>query len=261
MFGHTLRGWLAESLELVASRKTFPYKNYHLEPVSFDGFINYYRLNASESRDNKIIVYVFLFFFCIKSKTGALCLITVSLLTKPPWPSKHKMSFCQWAASCGFVFFVRSQLRSDLASEKFKHLRDFLETSNFLIYRLTLNIGNFGSNASINDAWHKKVNNMEMSSVKKVGRHLWINSVSMLFLCSEKPEESSVYGHKCNVCFYKPMYMRVLILLRSFNPPNVAKLKIDHVGIVVWYKHFDRRLIIQALWSSLDNTSAFPSHG
>ena len=105
MFGHTLRGWLAESLELVASRKTFPYKNYHLEPVSFDGFINYYRLNASESRDNKIIVYVFLFFFCIKSKTGALCLITVSLLTKPPWPSKHKMSFCQWAASCGFVFW------------------------------------------------------------------------------------------------------------------------------------------------------------
>ena len=145
-------------------------------------------------------------------------------------------------------FFVRRQLRSDLASEKFKHLRDFLETSNFLIYRLTLNIGNFGSNASINDAWHKKVNNMEMSSVKKVGRHLWINSVSMLFLCSEKPEESSVYGHKCNVCFYKPMYMRVLILLRSFNPPNVAKLKIDHVGIVVWYKHFDRRLIIQALF-------------
>ena len=84
MFGHTLRGWLAESLELVASRTTFPYKNYHLEPVSFDGFINYYRLNASESRDNKFIVYVFLFFFCIKSKTGALCLITVSLLTKPP---------------------------------------------------------------------------------------------------------------------------------------------------------------------------------
>ena len=147
-------------------------------------------------------------------------------------------------------FFIRSQVRSDLAS-------DFLETSNFLIYRLTLSIGNFGSNASINDAWHKKVNNMEMSSVKKVGWHLWINSVSMLFLCSEKPEESSLRTYKCNVCFSKPIYMRVVILLRSFNPPNVAKLKIDHVGIVVWYKRFDHRLIIQALWSSLDDTSTF----
>ena len=62
MFGHTLRGWLGESLELFTSRTTFPYKNDHLEPVSFDGFINYYRLNASESRDNKIIFYLFLFF-------------------------------------------------------------------------------------------------------------------------------------------------------------------------------------------------------
>ena len=48
MFGHTLRGWLAESLELVT------YKNYHLKPVNFDSFINYYQLEASESRDNKI---------------------------------------------------------------------------------------------------------------------------------------------------------------------------------------------------------------
>ena len=39
------------------------------------------------------------------------------------------------------------------------------------------------------------------------------------------------------------MYIRVVILLRTFNPPNVAELKIDHVSIVVWYKHFDRRLM------------------
>ena len=84
MFGHTLRGWLAESLELVTSRKTFPYKNYNLKPVNFDGFTNYYRLDASESRDNKIIFYLFLFiFFSMKNKTRTLCLITVSLLTKP----------------------------------------------------------------------------------------------------------------------------------------------------------------------------------
>ena len=153
MFGHTLRGWLAESLELVTSRTTFPYKNYNLKPVNFDGFINYYRLNASESLVNKTIFYLFLFFLA--------------------WKVRHV--HCVWSddlqnIKCHFIngqlavgsFFVRSQLRSALASEKFKHLRDFLETSNFLIYRLTLNIGNFGSNASINDAWHKKVNNMEM---------------------------------------------------------------------------------------------------
>ena len=62
MFGHTLKGWLGESLELVTSRTTFPYKNYNLKPVNFDGFINYYWLNASESRVNKIIFYLFLFF-------------------------------------------------------------------------------------------------------------------------------------------------------------------------------------------------------
>ena len=75
---------VAESLELVTSRKTFPYKNYNLKPVNFDGFTNYYRLDASESRDNKIIFYLFLFFFfSMKNKTRALCLIIVSLLTKP----------------------------------------------------------------------------------------------------------------------------------------------------------------------------------
>ena len=83
MFGHTLRGWLAESLELVTSRKTFPYKNYNLKSFNFDGFINYYRLDASESRENKIIFYLFLFFLSMKNKTRALCLIIVPLLTKP----------------------------------------------------------------------------------------------------------------------------------------------------------------------------------
>ena len=63
MFGHTLRGWLAESIELATSRTTFPYKNYRLKAVHFDGFINYYRLNASERRDNKIIFHLFLFLF------------------------------------------------------------------------------------------------------------------------------------------------------------------------------------------------------
>ena len=48
-----LRVWLAESIELVTSRTTSPYKNYHLKPVNFDGFINYYQLEASESRNNK----------------------------------------------------------------------------------------------------------------------------------------------------------------------------------------------------------------
>ena len=119
----------------------------------------------------KLSFMCFCSFFCIKSKTGALCLITVSLLTKPPWPSKHKMSFYQWAASCGFVF-CSEPVEKWFGLWKIQALES--ETSNFLIYRLTLNIGNFGSNASINDAWHKKVNNMEMSSVKKVGRHLWV---------------------------------------------------------------------------------------
>ena len=85
MFGHTLRGWLAKSLELVTSRKTFPHKNYNWKPFNFDGFINYYWLDVSESHDNKIIFYLFLllFFFSMKNKTRALCLIIVSLLTKP----------------------------------------------------------------------------------------------------------------------------------------------------------------------------------
>ena len=89
----------------------------------------------------KLSFICFYFFFSMKSKTRALCLITVSLLTKPPWPSKHKCNFVNGQLAVG-SFFVRSQLRSDLASEKFKHLRDFLETSNSLIYRWTLNIGN-----------------------------------------------------------------------------------------------------------------------
>ena len=29
------------------------------------------------------------------------------------------------------------------------------------------------------------------------------------------------------------MYIRVVILLRTFNPPNLAELKIDHVSLVV----------------------------
>ena len=51
----------------------------------------------------------------------------------------------------------------------------------------------------------------------------------MLFLL--KNQKSLHYGHKCDVCFSEPMFIRVVILLRSFNPPNVADLKIDHVGI------------------------------
>ena len=58
-----------------------------------------------------------------------------------------------------------------------------------------------------------------------------------------KNKKSRHYGHKYNVCFSKPMYITVVILLRTFNPPNVAELKIDHVSLVVWYKHFDRRLM------------------
>ena len=129
----------------------------------------------------KLSFICFYFFFSMKSKTRALCLITVSLLTKPPWPSKHKISFCKWATSCGLVF-CSEPVEKWFGLWKIQALES--ETSNFLIYGLTLNIGNFGSNASINNAWHKKVNNMEMKSVKKVGWHLWIKSDSMLFLCS-----------------------------------------------------------------------------
>ena len=125
MFGHTLRGWLAESVELVTSRTTFPYKI-----TIWNLLILMVLLIIIGLTLLKVVIiklsFICFYFFSMKSKTRALCLITVSLLTKPPWPS----------------FFVRSQLRSDLASEKFKHLRDFLETSNFLIYRWTLNIGN-----------------------------------------------------------------------------------------------------------------------
>ena len=160
MFGHTLRGWLAESLELVTLRTTFPYKI-----TIWNLLILMVLLIIIGLTLLKVVIiklsFICFYFFSMKSKTRALCLITVSLLTKPPWPSKHKCNFVNGQLAVG-SFFVRSQLRSDLASEKFKHLRDFLETSNFLIYRLTLNIGNFGSNASINDAWHKKMDNMEM---------------------------------------------------------------------------------------------------
>ena len=47
-----------------------------------------------------------------------------------------------------------------------------------------------------------------------------------------KNQKSRRYRHKCNVCFFKPMYIRVVILLRSFNPPNVAQLKIDHRRLI-----------------------------
>ena len=103
MFGHTLRGWLAESLELVTSRTTFPYKI-----TIWNLLILMVLLIVIGLTHLKVVIiklsFICFYFFSMKSKTRALCLITVSLLTKPPWPSKHKMSFCQWAASCGFVF-------------------------------------------------------------------------------------------------------------------------------------------------------------
>ena len=158
MFGHTLRGWLAESVELVTSRTTFPYKITIWNLLILMVLLIIIGLTLLKVVLIKLSFICF-YFFSMKSKTRALCLITVSLLTKPPWPSKHKISFCKWATSCGFVFCweVIWPLKN---SSTWK--RDFLETSNFLIYRLTLNIGNFGSNASINDAWHKKMDNMEM---------------------------------------------------------------------------------------------------
>ena len=103
MFGHTLRGWLAESVELVTSRTTFPYKI-----TIWNLLILMVLLIIIGLTLLKVVIiklsFICFYFFSMKSKTRALCLITVSLLTKPPWPSKHKMSFCQWAASCGFVF-------------------------------------------------------------------------------------------------------------------------------------------------------------
>ena len=158
MFGHTLRGWLAESVELVTSRTTFPYKI-----TIWNLLILMVLLIIIGLTLLKVVIiklsFICFYFFSMKSKTRALCLITVSLLTKPPWPSKHKISFCKWATSCGLVF-CSEPVEKWFGLWKIQALES--ETSNFLIYRLTLNIGNFGSNASINDAWHKKVNNMEM---------------------------------------------------------------------------------------------------
>ena len=158
MFGHTLRGWLAESVELVTSRTTFPYKI-----TIWNLSILMVLLIIIGLTLLKVVLiklsFICFYFFSMKSKTRALCLITVSLLTKPPWPSKHKISFCKWATSCGLVF-CSEPVEKWFGLWKIQALES--ETSNFLIYRLTLNIGNFGSNASINDAWHKKVNNMEM---------------------------------------------------------------------------------------------------
>ena len=158
MFGHTLRGWLAESVELVTSRTTFPYKITIWNLLILMVLLIIIGLTLLKVVLIKLSFICF-YFFSMKSKTRALCLITVSLLTKPPWPSKHKMSFCQWAASCGFVF-CSEPVEKWFGLWKIQALES--ETSNFLIYRLTLNIGNFGSNASINDAWHKKMDNMEM---------------------------------------------------------------------------------------------------
>ena len=56
----------------------------------------------------------------MKSKTHALCLIVVSLLTKPLRPSNYEMLFSLWATNCGGFFCSE---RSDLASEEFKHLK------------------------------------------------------------------------------------------------------------------------------------------
>ena len=161
MFGHTLRGWLAESLELVTSRTTFPYKITIWNLLILMVLLIIIGLTLLKVVIIKLSFICFYFFFSMKVR-HVHCVWSQFLYS----PSLHDLQNIK----CHFVngqlavgsFFVRSQLRSDLASEKFKHLRDFLETSNFLIYRLTLNIGNFGSNASINDAWHKKVNNMEM---------------------------------------------------------------------------------------------------
>ena len=103
MFRHTLRGWLAESVELVTSRTTFPYKI-----TIWNLLILMVLLIIIGLTLLKVVIiklsFICFYFFSMKSKTRALCLITVSLLTKPPWPSKHKMSFYQWATSCGFVF-------------------------------------------------------------------------------------------------------------------------------------------------------------
>ena len=54
------------------------------------------------------------------------------------------------------------------------------------------------------------------------------------------------------------MYIRVVILLRTFNPPYVAELKIDHVSIVVWYKHFDRRLMRALFLRTVQPYQQFP---
>ena len=160
MFGHTLRGWLAESVELVTSRTTFPYKI-----TIWNLLILMVLLIIIGLTLLKVVIiklsFICFYFFSMKSKTRALCLITVSLLTKPPWPPKHKMSFCQWATSCVLVF-CSEPVEKWFGLWKIQALARLLGNFKFLNLQMNIKYWEFGSNASINDAWHKKVNNMEM---------------------------------------------------------------------------------------------------
>ena len=60
LFGQTLRGWLAEALELVTSRTTFPYKSYQMKPVNFDGMVLLYIIGLMRLK----VVIIKLYFIC-----------------------------------------------------------------------------------------------------------------------------------------------------------------------------------------------------
>ena len=57
LFGQILRGWLAEALELVTSRTTFPYQ---MKPVNFDGMVLLYIIGLMRLK----VVIIKLYFIC-----------------------------------------------------------------------------------------------------------------------------------------------------------------------------------------------------
>ena len=60
LFGQTLRGWLAEALELVTSRTAFPYKNYQMKPVNFDDMVLLFIIGLMRLK----VVIIKLYFVC-----------------------------------------------------------------------------------------------------------------------------------------------------------------------------------------------------
>ena len=116
--GLTLRtrlAMLAEVLELVTSPTTIPFETWYVNGC----FFFYYRLDAFNSRDDEIIFYLVLAW-----KVRQVHCVWSQFLYSPNLydfrnNKCHFFNGHQTVAS----FFVPSELRSDLASEKFKRLK------------------------------------------------------------------------------------------------------------------------------------------